>query len=227
VCSPDAPPQARSCDEAGTSPRIVESGVGWARHDRSRACPQWQPDNLPTARSARAQSHGLATRSLLPWEIVVLHGNANMNPQITLIRKCGVNPLMSKRIFLDVQGALRSDGSHCLMVQGTAVRAPAATASDLARIIAGCSSDEAIALGVLKDGLPNSVPITVPSKVKETPGAITRSRNFIDYRSGTPAWGLIDFDTKGMPAHVATHIEAARGMWNALPDCSAGVTSSL
>ena len=63
-----------------------------------------------------------------------------MTPQITLIKKCGADPLMSKRIFLDEQGTLRSDGSQCLMVQGIAVRAPAATASDLAKIIAGCST---------------------------------------------------------------------------------------
>jgi hypothetical protein len=94
-----------------------------------------------------------------------------MSPQITLIKKSGTNPLMSKRIFLDEHGALCSDGSQCLMVQGTAVRAPAATGSDLARIIASCSANETIALGALKHGLPNSVPITVPSKIKDNPGA--------------------------------------------------------
>ena len=146
-----------------------------------------------------------------------------MNPQITLIRKCGANPLMSKRIFLDEQGALRSDGSQCLMVSGTAARAPATTASDFAKIISGCSPAEAIALGALKDGLPNSVPITVPGKVKETPGAITRSRNFIDYRPGAPAWSLIDFDTKEMPARVAARIEAAGGMWDALLTVAPGL----
>ena len=139
-----------------------------------------------------------------------------MTPQVTLIKKCGPSPLMSKRISLDEQGALRSDGSHCLMVKGTAVRAPASTAIDLAEIIAGCCSEEAIALGALKDGLPNSVPITVPAKIEDNPGAITRSRDFIDYRPGKPAWSLIDFDTKGMPAHVGARIEATGGMWNAL-----------
>jgi hypothetical protein len=130
---------------------------------------------------------------------------------------------MSKRIFLDEHGALRSDGSQCLMVQGTAARAPAAAASDLAKIISDCSSANAIALGALKDGLPNSVPITVPGKLKETPGAITRSRNFINYRPGTPAWALIDFDTKGMPAHVAARMEAAGGMWKALSTVAPGL----
>src|SRR4051812_44829614 len=114
-----------------------------------------------------------------------------MIPQITLIKKCSPNPLMSKRIYLDEQGELRIDGSQCVMSQGTAERAPAATASDLAEIILDCSSDQAIALGCLKDGLPNSVPVTVPRKIKDNPDAITRSREFIDYRPEIPAWGLI------------------------------------
>jgi hypothetical protein len=147
-----------------------------------------------------------------------------MTPQIILIKKCGANSLMSKRIFLDKQGILRSDGSQCLMFQGTATRAPAATASDLAKIIAGCSSDEAIALGALKDGLSNSVPITVPARIEDNPGAITRSRDFIDYRPRAPAWSLIDFDTKGFPAHVSARIEAAGGMWNALLTVAPGIS---
>src|SRR5262249_23756791 len=126
-----------------------------------------------------------------------------MSPEITLIKKCDPNPLMSKRILLNEQGVLRTDGSECVMVQGTATRVPAPRASDLAKIISGCSSDEAIALGSLRDGLSNSVPITVPRKLKDNPGAITRSRESIDYRPGIPAWVLIDFDTKGMPAQVA------------------------
>ena len=40
-----------------------------------------------------------------------------MNPEITLIKKCGPNPVMSKRIFLDEQGKLCSGGSQCLMAR--------------------------------------------------------------------------------------------------------------
>jgi hypothetical protein len=48
-----------------------------------------------------------------------------MKPEITLIKKCGPNPVMSKRIFLDAQGKVCSDGSQCLMAQGIATRAAA------------------------------------------------------------------------------------------------------
>jgi len=39
----------------------------------------------------------------------------DMTPRITLMKKCGPNPLMSKKIFLDEKGALRIDGSQCVM----------------------------------------------------------------------------------------------------------------
>jgi hypothetical protein len=139
-----------------------------------------------------------------------------MRPEITLIKKSGPNPVMSKRIFLDAQGKVCSDGSQCSMAQGTATRATAETAADLAKHIMACGTEQAIALGALMADLPNPAKITTLAQLKDNPGAIARSRDFIDYRPGAPAWALIDFDTKGMPLDVAASIEAAGGMWNAL-----------
>jgi hypothetical protein len=127
-----------------------------------------------------------------------------MKPEITLIKKSGANPIMSKRIFLDEQGKVCSDGSQCLMAQGTATRATAETAAELAQHIMACGTDQAIVLGALRAGLPNPAQITTSAKLKDNPGAITRSRDFIDYRPGAPAWALIDFDTKGMPPRLAS-----------------------
>ena len=59
-------------------------------------------------------------------------GGSAVRPEITLIKKSDPNPVMSKRIFLDAQGKVCSDGSQCLMAQGTATRAAAETAADLA-----------------------------------------------------------------------------------------------
>jgi hypothetical protein len=137
-------------------------------------------------------------------------------PQITLITKHGVQSLMSKCISLTDDGKLHSDGSKCLMVTGTAARAFARTASDLARIVASCRSDQVIALGALKEDLSTPVDVTTKGRLDQNPGAITRSRSFIDYRPGVLAWCLIDFDTKGMPKEVSDRIDAAGGMWNAL-----------
>jgi hypothetical protein len=146
-----------------------------------------------------------------------------MSPGITLIKKRGPNPLMSKRIFLDTEGKLCSDGSQCRMVEGTATRAAAETARDLAEHIASCGSDQALALGTLRSELPDLVVITTKNKLKDNPGAIARSRHFIDYPPGAPGWALIDFDTKGMPAVVAGAIEVAGGMWGALLTVAPGL----
>jgi hypothetical protein len=146
-----------------------------------------------------------------------------MKPEITLIKKRGPNPVMSKRIFLDAQGKVCSDGAQCLMAQGIATRAVAETAADLAEQIMACGTGQAIALGALRADLANSAEITTPAKFKDKPDAITRSRDFINYWPGTPAWALIDFDTKGMPANVAASIESAGGMWNALLTVAPGL----
>ena len=102
------------------------------------------------------------------------------------------------------------------MVNGTAARAFAGTVNDLARVIRSCGSDQAIALGALREDLSNSVSVTTKDDLDQKPGAIARTRGFIDYRPGVPAWSLIDFDTKGMPDEVKANIDAAGGMWNAL-----------
>ena len=59
-------------------------------------------------------------------------GGPAMRPEIALIKKSGPNPVMSKRVFFNEQGKVCSDGSQCLMDQGTATRATTETAADLA-----------------------------------------------------------------------------------------------
>ena len=98
------------------------------------------------------------------------------------------------------------------MITGMAAREFAGTARALARIIAGCRSDQAIALGALNVELPDSVAVTIPKRLDKHPGAITRSGSWIDYRPGVSAWCLIDFDTKGMPKEVSDRIDAAGSM---------------
>ena len=84
--------------------------------------------------------------------------------EITLITKRDVPALMSKRISLNSEGKLKSDGSECLMTAGTAARAFAGSASALACLVAECHSNQAIALGALKADLPESVTVTIPNR---------------------------------------------------------------
>jgi hypothetical protein len=136
--------------------------------------------------------------------------------QITLITKLDKPSLMSKRISLDAKGEIKSDGSECRMITGTAERAHVTTATALAAIIASCRSDQAIALGALKPDLPKSVSITIPNRLKKKINTITRSRSHIDYIAGATSWCLLDFDTKQMPDEIKARITAAGSMWNAL-----------
>src|SRR5215475_5764369 len=126
-----------------------------------------------------------------------------MTSEITLITKRGPKPIMTKRIFLDEGEALKSDGSQCKMMEGVATRAFAASPRDLANLIAACGPDQAIALGALKPGLPSPATIVTKQNLRLNLGAVTRSRESIDYQPGRPAWMLIDFDVKGMPPEVA------------------------
>jgi hypothetical protein len=136
-----------------------------------------------------------------------------MTAEITLITKLGPNPVMTKKIFLDATGTVRSDGSQCLMVQGTASTMPPATASAFAELIESCRSDQAFALGTLRADISTPAAITTKNNLKNNPGAITRSRDYIDYRSGHQAWVLSDSDLKGIPANVLANIEARGGIW--------------
>jgi hypothetical protein len=102
------------------------------------------------------------------------------------------------------------------MVQGTAARAEVETAAKLARLIAECGPDQAIALGALRDDLSSPVTVTTERRLELEPDAISRSRRFIDYREGEAAWALVDFDVKGMPQSVSAAITGYGGMWQAV-----------
>jgi predicted P-loop ATPase len=136
--------------------------------------------------------------------------------QLTVITKRDIPDLMSKRICLDADGKVVSDGSACLMRTGRATRVFAETADDLAKIISQCNSDQAIALGALKADLAENVRITTARRLHKNRGAIARTRDFINYQPKVPAWCLIDFDTKQMSAEARKRIDAAGGMWQAL-----------
>ena len=146
-----------------------------------------------------------------------------MNTQITLVKTTGSNTHISKRIFLDENGAAQSDGTQCLMVEGTATRTMSNTASSLAEHIAACGSDQGIVLGALKDDLADEVRIVTKQKLDENPGAIARTKEFIDYRPSEPAWVLIDYDRKGMTAEVKGAIEAMGDPWAAISKVSPGL----
>jgi hypothetical protein len=131
---------------------------------------------------------------------------------VTLFTSAG-RPL-SKHIGLAANGTLVNDSSARL-VQGTAERRILTGLDDLAELLKGCTSYNALALGVMRgDG--DKVPVVTVDALKDNPDAIARSRKHFEFRKGQPAYVLLDFDMKGMPATVAEQIQTLGGFWEAL-----------
>ncbi len=139
--------------------------------------------------------------------------------EVTGIAKAG-GPL-TKRISLNKDGKLISDGSACVMTVGHAIRQPFDTMDDFADLLVSLDPNEAIALGAIRHDLPDTVKVTTQDRLAKLnseapPDLIARNSTHIGYDPGRAALALIDIDTKGMPATVRNSIEAAGGYWPAL-----------
>ena len=139
--------------------------------------------------------------------------------QITRFAKAG-GPL-TKRISLSDDGALVSDGSACIMVRGCAQRVHFDTLNALADLIASLKPHEAIALGALRNDLPDRVEVVTRDHLAKlngtaAPNVIARTASNIIYPPGQPAVALIDVDTKGMTDRIKSRIRDMGGFWPAL-----------
>src|SRR6266550_7788444 len=113
---------------------------------------------------------------------------------------------LTKKISLADDGTAKSDSSACKMSCGSAQRAVVNSVEELAGLIAKLHSDQAIALGTLRDDLPDEVKIVAKKDLNGAAGVIARtSENFI-FAEGQPALALIDFDRKGMPDEVSERV---------------------
>jgi hypothetical protein len=139
--------------------------------------------------------------------------------EITLFEKEG-GPL-SKRIHL-VDGKIENDDSACRMARGTAtrLRIDLGNTAAFAQLISGFTPRQAYALGRIKAGLPDTVPVATNGKLAEAqktdPNTIARSLDYLGYVKGEPGLMLFDHDRKGMPDAVARRVDEAGGFWAAL-----------
>lgn len=136
--------------------------------------------------------------------------------QVTIFRKSG--GALTKQIWLGEDGSLKSDGSACVMTDGSACRFVFARMQELGERIERFGSDEALSLGPLRADLSHSVRVVTKAKLNGGghPGIIARSREYLVYREGAAAVVLLDFDAKGIPPDVANSLSAAGGFWPAL-----------
>jgi hypothetical protein len=146
------------------------------------------------------------------------HAGGEPSPEIVRLTKSG-GPL-TKKIRLE-NGELCSDGSACVMTRGVASRAPITCAGQLGALIGSLRSDQAIALGSLRPGLPREVEIATKRAINGAArlDIISRSADNIIFRPAQYGFALIDFDTKGMPVGVAERLDRAGGFWPALQRC--------
>jgi hypothetical protein len=120
--------------------------------------------------------------------------------EITAFAKFG-GPL-TKKITLGENGKVESDGSACTMSEGMAHRVTINNVRDLVAVIEKLHTNQAIALGALREGLPDTVKVVTKDKLNGDKDVIARTREYIRYRKEQPAFGLIDFDKKGMPSEI-------------------------
>ena len=102
------------------------------------------------------------------------------------------------------------------MMRGTAERVKVADVNAFGELIGSLQPSQAIALGTLRSDLPDKVEVTTEKLLNGVarPDLIARTGANIVYRG--PAYGLLDFDSKGMPASVAAELERLGGFWTAL-----------
>jgi hypothetical protein len=120
---------------------------------------------------------------------------------------------LTKSISLDEHGALRSDSSACRMSRGCARRRAMEGIEDLGELIGVMPSNESLALGSLRAGLPDQVEVVTRRALGSAKSAITRTKDNIHYRPGAPGFVLADADTKGMSGAIARRMRDAGGFW--------------
>jgi hypothetical protein len=124
---------------------------------------------------------------------------------------------LTKQISLSPDGTLVKDGSACVMAHGTAERVRVADVHALVALIQGLKPSQAIALGAPRAELPDKVEVVTKKTLLNgvaRPDVIARTGANIVYHG--PAFALLDYDTKGMPAAVTAELECLGGFWPAL-----------
>src|SRR5690349_2516671 len=85
--------------------------------------------------------------------------------ELALVEKIG-GPL-TKRISLDDTGAINSDGSACVMLVGDASRLKLADVGALADAINGFRPCQALTLGRLRPGLPDTIRVLTKRRIND------------------------------------------------------------
>ena len=141
--------------------------------------------------------------------------------QITKFVKSGAfNGVLTKRAYLDEAGKIKVDGTECRMSNGKAYRLPVPNVQALAAAINSLGSNEAIAIGALKEGVTDGARVVTKRNLPavEQADVIARTKDFVIFPSYSAGYMLFDVDTKGMPQPVRDRVAALGGAWGAIVD---------
>ena len=103
------------------------------------------------------------------------------------------------------------------MTRGTAERVRVAGVVELGALIEGLTPSQALALGALRADLPDKVEVVSKNRLVNgaaRPDIIARTGANIVYHG--PAFALLDYDSKAMPAGVAAELRQRGGFWPSL-----------
>src|SRR5260221_14123718 len=141
--------------------------------------------------------------------------------QITILEKLAFNNddnQLTKTVKLNGSG-YESDGSPCKMVRGKAFRRSLKDLDELGEMFHKFGKQHAIALGRLRDGLPDRDMVITTKKERRrdaAPHIITRTNDYFVHAPGREALVLIDTDYKGATTVVRERIAGLGGLQQAL-----------
>jgi hypothetical protein len=145
--------------------------------------------------------------------------------EITRFDKTG-GPL-TKRVYLNPDGAIANDSSDCRMSRGVMHRQHLLDWRALACLIEETPRNTAYALGVMRPDLPDSVPLVTRRDPRSAQlGFATRTAETILFREGRPGPVLLDYDTKGMPPDIRARMQECGGFLGALETVCAGFAAA-
>ena len=131
--------------------------------------------------------------------------------------------VLTKIAYVDTTtGQIKIDGSDCRMTYGRAHRLLVPSVQALAEAINSLQSNEAIAIGALKEGVADGARVVIKCKLPKPEQAdiIARTKDFVIFPSYSAGYMLFDVDTKGMPQPVRDRVKALGGAWSAIVDAA-------
>ena len=154
-------------------------------------------------------------------------GTAIDEIEISIFEKPVFDGPLAKTGQLGPDGKPDLDASHCWMSTGTVKIASFRTMASGAALIAGLSSQQAIGIGIPKNGLAANGPLKIVSRklLNGASNVIARTKEHFGFGQKA-ALMFFDVDTKWLTTDVAAKISSEGAYWNELTKLAPGLSSA-